>query len=77
MSNFIEYIVKPGDNLWNLSKQYLEDGNQYQTILKTNGLTSTSIIPGQHLIIPKKVETDRVTVNNGDSLSSIALKGGG
>jgi LysM repeat protein len=20
MSNFIEYIVKPGDNLWNLSK---------------------------------------------------------
>lgn len=76
MSNFIEYIVKPGDNLWNLSKQYLEDGNQYQTILKTNGLTSTSIIPGQHLIVPKKVETDRVTVNNGESLSSIALKGG-
>ena len=68
--------VNPGDNLWNLSKKYLGDGNQYQQIIKTNNLTSNSIYPGQTLIIPRTVSTNQITVRNGDSLSILANKFG-
>lgn len=71
-----QITVNPGDNLWNLSKKYLGDGNQYQQIIKTNNLTSNSIYPGQTLIIPRTVSTNQITVRNGDSLSILANKFG-
>lgn len=72
----VQITVNPGDNLWNLSKQYLGDGNQYQQIIKANNLTSNSIQPGQTLIIPKIASTNQITVRNGDSLSVLANKFG-
>ena len=72
----VQITVNPGDNLWNLSKKYLGDGNQYQQIIKTNNLTSNSIYPGQTLIIPRTVSTNQITVRNGDSLSILANKFG-
>lgn len=72
----VQITVNPEDNLWNLSKKYLGDGNQYQQIIKTNNLTSNSIYPGQTLIIPRTVSTNQITVRNGDSLSILANKFG-
>ena len=72
----VQVIVNPGDNLWNLSKQYLGDGNQYQQIIKANNLTSNSIQPGQTLIIPKIVSTNQIAVRSGDSLFVLANKFG-
>lgn len=72
----IQITVNSGDNLWNLSKQYLGNGNQYQQIIKANNLTSNSIHPGQTLIIPKIVSTNQIAVRSGDSLSVLANKFG-
>lgn len=72
----VQITVKSGDSLWNLAKQYLGDGNQYQQIIKANNLTSNSIYSGQTLIIPKTVSTNRITVREGDSLSALANKFG-
>lgn len=72
----IQVTVKSGDNLWNLAKQYLGDGNQYQQIIKANNLTSNSIYSGQTLVIPKTISTNRITVRGGDSLSALANKFG-
>lgn len=69
----IQITVNSGDNLWNLSKQYLGNGNQYQQIIKANNLTSNSIYPGQTLIIPN---TNQIAVRSGDSLSVLANKFG-
>lgn len=70
----VQITVNSGDNLWNLSKQYLGNGNQYQQIIKANNLTSNSIHPGQTLISPKIVSTNQITVKEGDSLSVLANK---
>ena len=64
----LQITVNSGDNLWNLSKQYLGNGNQYQQIIKANNLTSNT------LIIPKIVSTNQITVKEGDSLSVLANK---
>lgn len=42
------YIVQPGDSLWLISKKYGTTINQLQSL---NALTSSSIFPGQKLLI--------------------------
>lgn len=43
------YTVKQGDTLWTIAKLQLGDGSKYKTIMELNGLTTTTIIPGQIL----------------------------
>lgn len=49
------YTVKKGDCLWNISKQYYGEGQQYKTIYdaNTNQIVDPNLIyPGQELVIP-------------------------
>ena len=55
--SIIEYIVKPNDNLWSISKKFLGDGKRYGEIVALNNLKSTTIIPNQKLKI--KVKGDK------------------
>lgn len=44
------YTVKPGDNLWKISKTVLNDGNKFSEIAKFNGISNPDeIFPGQVL----------------------------
>jgi nucleoid-associated protein YgaU len=47
------YIVKPGDNLSKISKQFYGDANKFMTIAKANDLEDPDKIKvGQELLIP-------------------------
>ena len=61
------YIVKQGDTLWGIAKNFDTTVNE---LLKLNGLTSTNLSIGQKLSIP----TNIYTVVSGDTLWSIARK---
>lgn len=50
------YTVKPGDTLWNISKEMYGDGSKYMKIFEANaGLLDdpNKIFPGQELNIPE------------------------
>jgi nucleoid-associated protein YgaU len=51
-----EYIVKSGDNLWNISKHFTGDGSKWGELYKANadviGANPDLILPGQHLHVP-------------------------
>lgn len=50
------YVVKSGDNLWNIAKKYYGDGSKWQTIYDKNksvvGSNPNLIYAGQKLVIP-------------------------
>jgi nucleoid-associated protein YgaU len=47
------YTIKPGDNLWNISKQVYGDGTKYPRILEANpGLNPDNMKPGTKIVIP-------------------------
>lgn len=48
----LNYTVKPGDSLVNLSKKYYGNPDDYVLIVRYNGLTSTNLKVGQKLVIP-------------------------
>jgi rare lipoprotein A len=56
----IEYIVKPGDSLWKIGKQFFD--KDPRQIAKDNGLSNRNLIhPGQRLLIyPSSSETVRL-----------------
>lgn len=42
------YVVKKGDNLWNIAKKELGDGRKFGELAKKNGISNPSLIyPGQ------------------------------
>lgn len=42
------YVVKKGDNLWNICKKELGDGSKFGELAKKNGISNPSLIyPGQ------------------------------
>ena len=49
--------VHRGENLWTIADRYTADGQNVQdtidTIMAVNGLTSATVIPGEHLKIPR------------------------
>lgn len=55
-SNPSEYLVKPGDNLWNIAKDHLGGGKNWPSIYEQNagtiGTNPDLIHPGQNLAIP-------------------------
>ena len=47
------YTIKPGDNLWNISKEVYGDGTKYQRILDANpGINPDNMRPGTKIVIP-------------------------
>lgn len=48
------YIVKRGDSLWKISKQYYGTGMKWKKIYKDNQLTTTVLQPNQVLYIRKE-----------------------
>ena len=46
------YTVATGDSLWGIAQKRLGNGNRYKEIMALNGLTSTTIRPGQKLRMP-------------------------
>ncbi|MBI4767501.1 MAG: septal ring lytic transglycosylase RlpA family protein [Deltaproteobacteria bacterium] len=68
-NNPVEYVVKPGDSLWKISRKFLNK-DPYQ-IAKENGLDKPNLIqPGQKLLIhlspppaPPSLETGEVTAS--------------
>lgn len=47
------YTIKPGDNLWNISKEMYGGGTKYQRILDANpGLNPDNMKPGTRIVIP-------------------------
>lgn len=81
------HVVKRGEWLWNLAEHYLGDGSRWKEIAAANpGIDPDRLAVGQRLIIPVPPSTgsdqaasrtmphegDTVTVQRGDSLSSIS-----
>lgn len=64
------YIVKKGDCLWSIAKQF---NTTIDAIKKANNLTSNMLNANQRLIIPKGYQQVH-TVVHGDSLWSISVK---
>lgn len=46
------HVVKSGDSLWRIAKEYLGDGSRYPEIKLLNGLISNVIYAGQKLKLP-------------------------
>lgn len=55
-ANAGEYVVKPGDNLWDIAQKNLGDGTKWGEIYKANadviGDNPRLILPGQHFTMP-------------------------
>ncbi len=78
--DYLVYIVKSGDNLWDIAQKY---DTTVSTLMNINNLTSTNLKINQQLLIPKSKEIEvevtpgvgtEYTVQSGDSLYSIAKK---
>ena len=67
-----KYIVKKGDTLYKISKNYDVDIND---IIKLNNLVNTTLQIGQTLEIPKSIE-NTYTVKKGDTLYKISKEKG-
>lgn len=67
------YQVKPGDSLYKISKSF---GTSVSSLQSVNQLWSSSIYPGQVLIIPQtgQASSSKYTVKSGDSLYLIAQR---
>ncbi len=77
----IDYVVQPGDSLWEIAKRHLGDGNRYPEIVNLNTKLlrrgADFIRQGWTLKLPavEKVNGyERYTVRKGDTLSEIALE---
>ena len=51
---YITYVIKKGDTLWDIAKKHLGNGAKYTEIKKLNNLTGDTIFPGQKLKIRVK-----------------------
>lgn len=64
------YIVKKGDSLWSISRNYNTTINE---LIDLNNLTTINLQIGQQLLVPKQeVEENIYVVQRGDTLWSIA-----
>lgn len=63
-----EYVVREGDNLWSIADEF---GISVDTILWANGMTDSTINPGQKLVI-LPVSGVMHIVEDGETLSEIA-----
>lgn len=79
----IQYIIKKGDNLWNLAKKHLGNGMRYKEIVKANNWKDENHIikPGDVIFIPKeesvtqkqKSESKKTTTSNNTPVKDVYL----
>ncbi|GAC1399963.1 MAG: hypothetical protein NVSMB59_21650 [Vulcanimicrobiaceae bacterium] len=54
---FQAVTVARGENLWTIADRYTADGQSVQqtvdTIMAVNGLSNATVVPGEHLKIPR------------------------
>ena len=76
-----EYVVKPGDSLWNIAVMKYDDGYKWAEIADANGIdraNASQIEVGQKIVLPDTnvgstdLPTEHVVIK-GESLSKIAL----
>ena len=74
-TDYIEYVVQPGDTLWLLSRRY---GTTVDAIKNLNGLTGSMLYIGQVLRIPASsvVPYIEYTVRVGDTLWELSRRYG-
>jgi nucleoid-associated protein YgaU len=55
--HFASVTVRPGDNLWTIADHYTQGGASVQDtvdrILAANGKSDATVVPGEHLKIPR------------------------
>ncbi|MBR1718015.1 MAG: LysM peptidoglycan-binding domain-containing protein [Bacilli bacterium] len=69
-SNYVEYVVKKGDNLYSISKIY---GITQKELMEINNLKSNMLSIGQVLLVPSNgIESTTYIVKPGDTLYQIA-----
>ena len=80
--NYLVYVVKSGDNLWDIAKKY---NTTVSTLMSVNNLSSDKLKLNQQLLIPKESSVDiditpglgtKYTIKAGDTLYGIAKKFG-
>ena len=75
----VTYVVKAGDNLYNIAKQY---NTSVSEIVRLNSLPNNNLSVGQQLLIPTALVSDNSSSSNtyvvksGDNLYSIARRFG-
>jgi nucleoid-associated protein YgaU len=66
-----KYVVKPGDNLWNIAKDQLHDATKWGDLYKANtdviGSNARLITPGEQLVMPG---SDHALVANAGGINS-------
>lgn len=73
----MEYVIKKGDNLWNLAKQYLGRGARWQEIAQANNINQNSMLrPGMKIIIPDNQQNSTSTSRTETNNNQIAMGGG-
>lgn len=70
----VEYVIKPGDTLYNIAQNY---GVSVQSLINENDLDGTMIYPNQVLVIPKSVPSGAMyfmeyVVRPNDTLATIS-----
>jgi len=70
-TEYEEYVVKKGDNLYSIANKYKTTVDEIKSL---NGLVSNTLSIGQTLLIPNLSDTKIYVVESGDSLYSISKK---
>lgn len=67
-SGSVDYVVQPGDNLWNISRDHLGQGHMWGDIYHLNqdviGANPSLIHPGQHLNLPGSNDPGSMALSN-------------
>lgn len=72
-NRFITYIVKKGDNLYEIARQYNVDVN---TLMMLNGLNKDDFIyPNQEIVVPRDNTSVYIT-KDGDTLNTVLNNSG-
>ena len=70
-NNNIQYVIKPGDTLYNIAKRY---NTNVDEIKKINNLNSNMLKIGETILIPGTSNYQTYVIRTNDTLEGIALK---
>ena len=70
-NNNIQYVIKPGDTLYNIAKRY---NTNVDEIKKNNNLNTNMLKIGETILIPGTSNYQTYVIRTNDTLEGIALK---